>query len=206
MKRTGKITVIAAALLIAGIIPVEAQRGMRSADDTTRIRRSGRYMDMDQIRPMRQIPDSVRMGMTGRGMGPYWHFPGRDLRNFPGYGMRGYLPVPPVPYGRGQFWMDRVHPGRDRLGRPPVEEKSIERPPVGRRGIDRPDRERMPELTDKQREEINSLRQKQMEEMRKFREEHLQKMENLREEHRKRMLDVLTPEQRKLFEPRTAPR
>jgi hypothetical protein len=167
---------------------------MRSIEDTSRITRSGRYMDLDQIRPMRQIPDSIRMRIDRGIMGPYRYAPGREIRDFQRYGWRrGYYPgmrEMREGYGRHQFRMDRFYPGRDR----------IQRAPVPRAGIARPYIERLPGLTDEQREELNNIRQKQLDEMRKFREENLQRMEKFREENRKRMLDILTPEQRKWIE------
>ena len=191
MERTGRITLIAAMLLSAGILSADAQRDMRSIEDTSRITRSGRYMDLDQIRPMRQIPDSIRMRIDRGIMGPYRYAPGRDIRDFQMNGWRReYYPGIREGYGRYQFRMDRFHPGRDR----------IQRAPVPRARIDRPYIERLPGLTDKQREELNYIRQKQVEEMRKFREENLQRMEKFREENRKIMLDILTPEQRKWIE------
>lgn len=191
MKRTGRIVLIAAMLLTAGILSADAQRGMRSIEDTSRIARSGRYMDLDRIRPMRQIPDSIRMRIDRGIMGPYRLAPERDIRDFRMYGRgRGYYPGMREGNGRYQYRMDRFYPGRDR----------IQRAPVPRSGIDRPYIERLPGLTDKQREELNSIRQKQLEEMQKFREENLRRMEKFREENRKRMLDVLTPEQKKWIE------
>lgn len=191
MKRIVKFALIAVMLLMAGLLSVEAQRGMRSAADTIRPDRPGRWMDVDQMRPMRDIPDSVRMRIDRGIMGPYRYAPERDIRDFGMYGMRrGQYPGMREGYGRGQFRMDRYYPGRDR----------IQRAPVPRAGIDRPYIERLPGLTDKQREELNNLRQKQFEDMRRFREENLQRMEKFREENRKRMMDVLTPEQRKWIE------
>lgn len=199
MKSYGRKTLIAVMFIMAVTLSVDAQRGMQNLPDSSSPGRPGNWIDVDQLRQMRDMPDSIRMRIDRGIMGPYRYFPGRDMRdmrNIQRYGMRrGFYPEIRDRYSRPQYRIDRYYHGRER----------IQRPPLYRSRIDRPYIERVPGLTDKQREDINNIRQKQVEEMRKIREEQLQRMEKFREENRTEILDILTPEQRKWIESNTAP-
>lgn len=211
MKRTKQIIALTLMFLITGAGSVYAQRGVRGLLDTTRLSRTGTRMDFNQPRSERQDTDSLFRRGIRRGMGPGNLYPGRVMRDMPMYGMRrGFYPGIQGPYGRGSLWMDRMPAGRGRIERPDPGRSYYGKPYPGRPYYDRPSSERrwserpyydrIPGLTENQRKEINDLRQKQQEEMSKFREENLKKMEKIREQHRQKIMDLLTPEQKKVFE------
>ena len=206
MKSTGKILVMTLMLLMTGAGGIYAQRGVRGLLDTTRLGRAGTRMDLNQPLGERSRTDSLYMRGIRRGMGPMDIYPGRGMRKMPMYGMRrGFYPGIQGPYGRGPLWMDRMQPGRDRIERPDIGRRNygrpyLEEPSAERWRSETPYYGRIPGLTEQQRKEIDELRQKQQEEMRKFREENLKKMEKIREEHRQNVMNLLTPEQKKVFE------
>jgi len=198
-------------LLLTGAGGIYAQRGVRGLLDTTRLGRAGTRMDLNQPRGESAGTDSLRMRGISRGMDPRYFYPHRGIRQMPMYGMRrGFYPGIQGPYGRGPLWMDRMHPGQDRIDRPDIGRLYFGRPYFGRPYYDGPSAERwrsetpyygrIPGLTEQQRKEIGELRQKQQEEMRKFREENFKNIEKIREEHRQKVMELLTPEQKKVFE------
>ena len=108
---------------------------------------------------------------------------GRAQLQIPRYGRRQYMITSPM-YGmrrEGRFMET------DRYGR-------------NRNHFAIPYRERIPDLTEKQRNDISELRQKQRDEINKAREGHFTEIQKIRESHREEFLKILTDEQKARIE------
>jgi hypothetical protein len=137
----------------------------------------------------------------------YFHRPGMDKRHMFGKdreagmpGMRGMRPgmqqgeMSGMRRGMGHGQMNAMGEG---MGRMPMDH-------MGRRNMGHGRMmDMIPDLTDKQKKEIDELSKLQMDEMKKFRDEMTAKMQDLRETHRKKVMDILTPDQKKVFESHT---
>jgi hypothetical protein len=177
MKRTVQLTGLLLMLLLVCNIPLSAQRGMRGAADTTRMKHM--WMASDTLH---------RQEMGNR----TWMEPGRmdHMRQFTGhrnmYGMgRGMRPGMGFDMRRGNrpMWGDSISgrqfgPGMMMLGS-------------------------IPNVTEKQKKEITDLMTKQRDEMKKLREEMQTRMKALRDSHKKSILSILTDEQKKFIESRS---
>jgi hypothetical protein len=166
-----KILTLAVLFIIAGMCTINAQRGMRMDSVMMNRMRSNR---------MYRGEDSLRMRFYHRGNDNMFMMPRGGARwQIPGYGRNRYMITSPM-YGtrweRQFMWTD--HYGRKR------------------NRIDIPYRERIPDLTEKQRSDISELRQKQRDEINKVREGHFAEIQKMRESHREEFLKILTDEQK----------
>jgi hypothetical protein len=173
MKNSVKIAAILFLLLLAGNGSLSAQRGMRDDGNSARMGRPGSRMYFNQMRGMRNSPDSMRMSDMRMG-----HYPMHDMKrgmsHRPMYGMRGDFRHQPMYGMRGDGIRGNMGPGRF---------------------IDN-----IPNLTEKQTKDIAELRQSQMEVMKKVREDTFEKMKSMRDANRSKILNILTDEQKKYIE------
>ncbi len=193
MKRKVQLTGILLMLILACNMPLSAQRGMRGAADTTRMKHMWMASDslnrhgmgnrtwmehrrFDQMRPFMGHRNMFGMGMDngmvmGRGMRPGM---GRGMRPGMGFDMRsGNRPMLGDSISGRRFG-----PGMMMLGS-------------------------IPNVTEKQKKEITDLMTKQRDEMKKLREEMQTKMKALRDSQRKSILNILTDEQKRFIESRS---
>jgi len=189
MKTTVRITGMVLALLLAGGLSANAQRGQmrwHGGNDSLRVRAMNQKADSIHFRGGRFAPAPM-----GKGMYAYHGFEGHG--NFRGYGMAPGRPGMGVPYGynfrepRPGFRQDDFYRGQRGFGPGPGILESI------------------PDLTEKQKKDIDVLREKQRQEMTKLREETAAKAKTLQESHHKKILELLNDDQKKYLEQQKPP-